>query len=1207
MGARVGGLQNSMDDAEPLKPGNLRGCDWQRFLRGPDEEVLEKLYVPALSESVRYDRCCSYFSSSVLSAAARGFAGLIRRLEAQDPPADCAPIRLLVNEELSEADVDALTETGDLHALERHLNKRFKTPKEALEKDRLAMLAWLVKKGLMQMRVGLMRSGGGILHAKFGIMTDEAGDSIVFRGSGNESARALAGNFEQLEVSTSWEDPDAHSKHSSDFEAIWQNDDPHVLSVPLPEALEAKLIKFAPEEPPLIEPSSSLERQRAAMVWQFIAAAPYLPNGQLACDATAMVDFWPHQRHVVAETAAAWPSGRLLCDEVGMGKTIEAIGVLRRLLAGRGVRRVLILLPAGLMNQWQAELREKGGLIVPRWEPNRLIWPDGRTQDMNLAAALDEERVIVSRETARTDNNLPVVLRAQPWDLVLLDESHAARRKQPEEGEFNAGNLLLNMLRELQLKQKARGFLLLSATPMQTHPWEPWDLLSILGEGGHWLCEFPIVRDYYTGVAALGDGSCTRALALQCADTITCDPFFPKPPDETWDVTNAAKLADRLCFVNRHRRGELTKWMRKGSPLARRMHRNTRHTLMHYHERGLLDRKPPLRSVRDKSFDYEDPKEREVYNDIRRYIERRFDELEQEKPGKGFVMTVYRRRAVSSPHALERSLAKRADGLKRVIESHARDNFLDRLDQPERLDDDDLPDPDAGARIPSGLPETAQGAKKELADVRDLLEKVKALKNDTKVAKFFDILRELTEDGRSVLVFTDYTDTMEYLRDRLKPAYEERLACFSGAGGQRYDGERWVNVGKDAITAALAKGDIRVLICTDAASEGLNLQAAGAVINYDLPWNPAKVEQRIGRVDRIGQKLSTVYVVNMFLSHSVDEQVYTALRLRCGLFEHFVGSMQPVLSEAAHILRTGRASGISDLIAAAAQRAKQDLLSSEAYFDSEAEPDTKAVPPVTLADLQAAMGQLDGELPIRARKEGGVWQVTGFGRKLRASCDVTTLEADAKLVPLVPEQDFVQGIASRLSGDGKLLPLVIGTCSDGAFRISLAYWVGGGKPVKLRSMADLKKKLAEWCGDRPTPEALLDARQKAEREAKKVVRAMQNRCKDAERAALDAQLTAAKERLVRELGKSLVALGYGTASLNAGFYEEMKAESPTAERLRAVYKHLGRYPDWPEQLQRELEEFNSKLTEGRRTARRTGSELDAALQDPRWVARKSHA
>lgn len=89
----------------------------------------------------------------------------------------------------------------------------------------------------------------------------------------------------------------------------------------------------------------------------------------------APVTLWPHQRNVVAETAAAWPEGRLLCDEVGMGKTVEAILSLRRRLAGRGVKRALILPPANLLPQWQGELREKGGLLVPRMEgPKTLIW-----------------------------------------------------------------------------------------------------------------------------------------------------------------------------------------------------------------------------------------------------------------------------------------------------------------------------------------------------------------------------------------------------------------------------------------------------------------------------------------------------------------------------------------------------------------------------------------------------------------------------------------------------------------------------------------------------------------------------------------------------------------------------------------------------------------------------------------------------------------
>ena len=222
---------------------------------------------------------------------------------------------------------------------------------------------------------------------------DSAGDAVVFMGTGNESASGLLANYERLEVSTSWEIPNRHNEYRSEFESLWKDEDPLVHTLPLPEALRLKLIKLAPSEPPIAEPSNALARQKASMIWKFIVESPYMPDGEGACDATAPVDLWPHQRNVVQEVSAAWPDGRLLCDEVGMGKTVEAILVLRRLLAGRGVRRALLLVPKGILKQWQGELREKGGLIVPRLHgQNVLVWPDERTENVgDMASALGQE------------------------------------------------------------------------------------------------------------------------------------------------------------------------------------------------------------------------------------------------------------------------------------------------------------------------------------------------------------------------------------------------------------------------------------------------------------------------------------------------------------------------------------------------------------------------------------------------------------------------------------------------------------------------------------------------------------------------------------------------------------------------------------------------------------------------------------------------
>ena len=382
---------------------SLQATNWPRFLKAPDGQLVARLYEPGLRAAVRYDRCCAYFSSSVLSAAASGFGAFIARILAGEITARPA-LHLLVNEELLEADVEALLHAGQDAPLIQTLLDRFGTPANALQKRRLEMLAWLAREGWLEVRVGVMRLGGGILHAKFGLFTDGAGDAVVFAGSGNESANGVRGNYEQLEISKSWEDPDRSAHYRAEFDGLWAGTDPAVATVPLPQAVHERLIRLAPEAPPIAEAEDDLRRRRAAMLWEYALSAPFMPEGGAAtCDAMAPVTLWPHQHHVVREVAEAWPAGRLLCDEVGMGKTVEAILVLRRLLAGRGVARALILPPANLLPQWQGELREKGGLRVPRLEgPKTLVWPDGSRQPVSgLAEALEQDVLLLSRETAR--------------------------------------------------------------------------------------------------------------------------------------------------------------------------------------------------------------------------------------------------------------------------------------------------------------------------------------------------------------------------------------------------------------------------------------------------------------------------------------------------------------------------------------------------------------------------------------------------------------------------------------------------------------------------------------------------------------------------------------------------------------------------------------------------------------------------------------
>ena len=1190
-----------------LPPATLRKRAWKRFLRGPDPALLEELYVPGLAESVRYDRCCAYFSSTVLAAAARGFGRLVERLEGLGEKAPRPAIRLVVNEELSEEDVRAMMETGDLSALESLLRQRFKNPVDILEKKRLAMLGWMVNRGFLEVRVGVMRRGEGIVHAKFGIMTDETGDSVVFSGSGNESAKGLLGNYERLEISTSWEDHARFQEYSQEFNALWSDAHPDVHTVTLPEALRLKLVKFAPKEPPTVEPSNALARQKAAMTWQFITEAPYLPCGGGACDSTAVVDLWPHQRRVVEEASEAWPYGRLLCDEVGMGKTIEAILVLRRLMAGRGVKRSLILLPAGLLKQWQMELREKGGMIFPRLEGlNTLVWPDERVEKVNgLREALERDALLMSRETARTENNLAIILAAAPWDLVILDESHAARRRKQEEGEFNRGTLLLDLLRQLQLRRRARGFLLMSATPMQTHPWEPWDLLAVLGEGGIWLADFSGVRDFYQALAAVKNGKCDRGMAQKAAVLIAADPQFPPAPGELSGNLNEANLIQKLVFAPPTKRQEIVRWLRCGSPMARKMHRNTRGTLRQYFAMGILSDPPPKRIVQDIAFDFADAAERRVYNQVSQYIERRYDELEREKAGKGFVMTVYRRRASSSPMALERSLDRRREGLRRVIERKAYDPDLLASDVPEALTTDDLPEEETGLKISASFPADPEVARGELTEVERVLEDLQALRGrDTKRDRFFDLLRQIIEDGRSVLVFTEYVDTLEYLRDNLVSHFGKSLGCYSGVGGQRWDGESWKQVTKDEITKALHGGEIRALICTDAASEGLNLQAAGAIINYDLPWNPSKVEQRIGRIDRIGQKLTDVRVVNLFLKDSVDDKVYRALRARCGLFEHFVGPMQPVLAKAGKML-LGQEKVDLHAIETAATQIGEDPMAEGIYIESDAAGNEDAVPLLTRSQMEEALSMLNGDFGPRthADKEKRKFKLSIPGRaSFSFSAQIDVLERDRSVLPLSPLEPQLRTLAEILTRAGERLPLVIGSHQSGAFRSSVAFWVGDGEMISMSSMEELKHRVEGWNGEYPDPEQWLHAERIAREEARKHVDSLAHRVAQREREGLERQLHAARLRLQRELGRYLACLGEGTSDLNGLLHRQITRDIASAHRLKKCLERLGGYPEWPTSLCSELQAFSDKLSEAQCRARLMGKEIDAALDDPRWLA-----
>jgi superfamily II DNA/RNA helicase len=1195
--------------------GSLKSVKWKIHISGPDEQLLDNLYVPALERAVHYDRCCSYFSSSVLAAAASGFAGIIKNILDHSDKIPKPAIRLLINEQLDQQDLKALLSKGDYEPLIRKLLKQFKTPREFVEKHRLETLAWLVANGWLEVRVGLMRNANGMLHAKYGIVRDSWNNVLAFMGSGNETREGVISNYEEFRIFCSWE---KRSKPDTDhfqnrFDELWENRDPYVTTVLLPDAVKQKLIKLAPSKPPTEDARDSKESLETAMLWKFIAHAPFLPNGESACDETAPIDMWPHQRKVVDDTARGFPAGRLLCDEVGMGKTIEAIFVLKRLLCGRGVKRALLLVPAGLLKQWQDELREKGGLLVPIWEDGFLRHPHKNRVRVEPERVFKENNVLlVSREWARLESNRAYILDAK-WDLVLMDEAHAARRKSPKEGEFNNGNLLLETLRDLQLRRCTKGILLLSATPMQTQPWEPWDLLAVLGVGGNWLAEFRDIRTYYKVVASLKNKKTPHIKDINIAcKLVENDPEFPscKKPSPI----DKGKLSEELSFAIDEKREEYyeeyAEYLKRGAPLGRRMHRNTRDTLSDYYQKGIIKYSPPKRDVEDVVFQYEDRGERECYNAIKTYIDTRFEQLEGEKSGKGFVMTIYRRRAVSSPFSLRQSLERRLEACDKIIKDQC---FEKRLYEDERLDImRDLED--AGIEIidvDPALPETPQIAEEEKLKIKSLIDKLNALGNkDSKFARFREVLADITDDGRSVLVFTEYYDTLQYLRDLLQPIYGDTLGCFSGKGGEYWNGNEWLPVGKAEITKLLQDRKLKVLICTDAASEGLNLQAASALINYDLPWNPSKVEQRIGRIDRIGQMQEKLPIRNMFLKDSVDMRVYQVLRERCGLFHHFVGHMQPILALARDALRLERADEFLGNVDKKIEDIESDSVTTNIFEREPAEEPNLPEAVLKREDIEYALDMLERSPgKIKAKKKmnkPNSWKIIWGRQSEEVSTESEMLERDKNIKPIVPGDRIVDLISENLALPANRTPLVIEEFvdPDERFRAVEIRWICGERIEEISNISQLQKLISEWDGTNPAPAILYKAREEARKKAKKRVENMKTEWEEKEKLGIDAQISAARLRLLREVGRTMRCLGDSKDSkdskdISLVFKKQLEKER-SDKRYRKVIELLGNYPSWSSEELDEIEDFVKR--ENQKKARITGTEIDAALNDPRWRA-----
>lgn len=920
----------------------LRELSWKTKYDSDELSLVSEFYVPVLQCAVRYDRSTGYFSSRVLTLVARGIEGLVR---------NGGRMRLVVGCTLAPDEVAAIEKGLTLRdAIGAHF-ARVPLRAEAPEQEgALELVAWMVANGYLEVRVAVpctlsrkpWPGSNGIFHEKAGILMDKTGDRLAFNGSVNETAAGWGGpgfgNWESFHVFCDWDGGKSHvNAEQTGFDRLWDNEAKHCLVVDIPTAVHDDLLRFLPandgkpnrllldpDEAPTIEPPPKPVSTQPGLpapkvpdqnevrrtVWRIIRQAPAEPNGgEWVGEATSAVEPWPHQIRAFQRLYDSWPPKLLIADEVGLGKTIEAGLLLRQAWLSGRAKRILVLAPRAVLTQWQIELREKFNLNWPIYDGTELSWYDCKAlslgdrvnRKVGRNAWHKENCLIVSSQLMRRADRAKELLAAaaaEPWDLVVLDEAHHARRRGAGAGigKDKGPNQLLRLMQEL--KSRTKGLVLLTATPMQVHPVEVWDLLNLLGLPEVWT-EDAFSRFFEKVASGNPTPEDFEWLAMLFRSVVT--KFGAPTVDSVVRQAKVGALSARRILaalvdtlqtprkqLSTDQRRIALDVIKRNTPVARLISRHTRDLLRKYQSAGKLTTRIATRHVHDEFVELSTA-EREAYEAVEDYISNAYNQAAAaERNAVGFVMTIYRRRLASSFHALSMTLEARLKSVKSgKFSSVATD---------EDISDDESADEAMDTEDAEKLERQALVVE-ETSTIEALLADVKRLPLDTKAQVLLTQLNSLIEaEYFQVIVFTQYTATLDFLKQFLADN-DFRVLCFSGKGGETYSREgKWLPESREKIKRLFRDGEADVLVATDAAAEGLNFQFCGALVNYDMPWNPMRVEQRIGRIDRLGQKFEDIRIINLHYEDTVETDVYRALGERIGLFKKFVGKLQPILA-----------------------------------------------------------------------------------------------------------------------------------------------------------------------------------------------------------------------------------------------------------------------------------------------------------------------
>ena len=551
--------------------------------------------------------------------------------------------------------------------------------------------------------------------------------------------------------------------------------------------------------------------------------------------ASAKVDMNPHQvEAALFALRSPLSNGVVLADEVGLGKTIEASLVLAQKWAERK-RKLMLIVPATLRKQWSQELQDKFAL------PSVILEARNFNAERELVNPFDREAigqaaiVIVSYEfAARKAQDVGRV----PWDMVVFDEAHKLRNVYKPDGAKTAKTLRDTLMNVPKI--------LMSATPLQNSLLELFGLVSII------------------------------------------DPYF---------------FGDLNSFKVRYARPRLEESELRG--LRQRLGKLVNRTL-----RRKVQEEGGINFTRRYSLTEDfrpTDEELQLYEQVSAYL--KSDDLLAIKPNARHLVTlVIRKILASSSYALQGTLENMIGRLEKKMPLLAglEEDFdsLDDTADSDGVDDGDSIDPEA------------------LQDEIDQLKGFKQLANNiSNNAKADALLRvlgkafELNErlgGAHKAVIFTESVRTQTWLAGLLgRNGYAEQIVMLNGSNTDSSSGRiyrEWFQKHKSSsrisdsksadMKAALVdkfREDATLMICTEAGAEGINLQFCSILINYDLPWNPQRVEQRIGRVHRYGQKHDVVVVNFINKGNRADERVFELLSEKFQLFEGVFGASDEIL------------------------------------------------------------------------------------------------------------------------------------------------------------------------------------------------------------------------------------------------------------------------------------------------------------------------